>query len=81
MEEIKELIALHSLLHKDIDQDTLFQQFQYKKSLYIHLVQLNRCDALGRFCADNGFSDERYDRLISYSKNMVNDSICQMKCL
>ncbi len=68
--EINELIALHSLLHKEIDPHELFMQFKNKKSLYIHLVQLNRCDALGRFCQDNGFSEEKYQRLIAYSKNM-----------
>lgn len=68
--EVLELISKHSLLHKEVDPQDLFHMFEDKKDLYIHLVELNRCDALGRFCADNGFSDERYKRLISYAKNM-----------
>ena len=68
--EVYELIMKHSVLHKLNDPHELFNRFKNKKEFYIHLVQLNRCDALGRFCADNGFSDEKYERLISYSKNM-----------
>jgi len=68
--EVQELILKHSLLHKEVDPQELFNIFEHKKSVYIHLVQLNRCDALGRFCADNGFGDEKYERLISYAKNM-----------
>ena len=67
---IVELIKLHSLLHKDQDPHELFKRFQERKRLYIHLVQLNQCDALGRFCEDNGFNDDKYKRLISYSTNM-----------
>ena len=69
--EISELIMLHSLLHKEVSSYDLLMQFKNKKSLYVHLVQLNRCDALGRFCQDNGFDDEKYQRLISYSKDMM----------
>ena len=68
--EIKELIALHSFLHKHTDPHLLFKKFQHKKQLYIHLVQLNRSDNLGRFCSDNDTSDKHYERLVSYSKNM-----------
>ena len=70
--EIKELIALHSVLHKVKDPHELFKLFEHKKTLYIHLVQLNRCDALGRFCADMNFDTKKYDTLISFAKNMDN---------
>ena len=72
LNEINELIAKHSFLHREVTPHELFEEFRQKKQLYTHLVQLNRCDALGRFCADTGFDDDRYERLISYSKNMDN---------
>lgn len=70
LQEVEELIAKHSLLHKEKDPHKLFMMFKDKKEIYIHLIQLSRCDALGRFCEDNRFSDEKYKRLLSYSKNM-----------
>ena len=72
--EIKELIALHSVLHKVKDPHELFKLFEHKKTLYIHLVQLNRCDALGRFCADTNFDTKKYDTLISFAKNMDDEA-------
>lgn len=68
--EIKELIVLHSFLHKNTDPHLIFSKFQHKKQLYVHMVELNRCDNLGRFCSDNDSSDKHYQMLISYSKNM-----------
>lgn len=73
-DEVIELISLHSLLHKEQDPHELLRRFQERKRLYIHLVQLNQCDALGRFCADNGFDEEKYKRLISYASHMENHS-------
>jgi len=66
--EIKELVLLHALLHKEIGEEELLKRFENKKSFYIHLVQLSRCDSLGRFCIDNNFSDERYSKLLSYAE-------------
>ncbi len=63
--EIQELVLLHALLHHDLNEEELLEHFENSKSFYIHLVQLCRCDSLGRFCADNKFSDERYHKLIS----------------
>lgn len=68
--EIRELIVLHSLLHKVSDSQVLINQFQGQKSLYIHLVQLNRCDSLGRFCASIDFTDVAYRQHLSYAENM-----------
>ena len=68
--EIKELIRLHSLLHKEPDPHMLFERFKNNRELYIHLVQLNQCDHLGRFCEESGTADKKFDRLMSYSKNM-----------
>ena len=66
--EIKELVLLHALLHKEIDEEELLERFENRKSFYIHLVQLCRCDSLGRFCVDNNFSDERYSNFLSYAE-------------
>lgn len=68
--EIKELIKLHSFLHKISDPHILFEKFQYQKSLYLHLVQLHRCDNIGRFCASLDLSEVTYKKLLSYAKNM-----------
>ena len=68
--EIKELIRLHSLLHKEPDPHMLFERFKNNRELYIHLVQLNQCDHLGRFCEESDPTDKKFDRLMSYSKNM-----------
>ena len=68
--EIKELIRLHSLLHKNPDLHILVEQFKDNKELYVHLVQLNQCDHLGRFCEDGGSDKKKFNRLMSYSKNM-----------
>ncbi len=68
--EIKELIRLHSLLHKELDAHMIFERFQDHKKLYIHLVQLNQCDHLGRFCEECDSSNKKFNRLMSYSKNM-----------
>jgi len=66
--EIVELIEKHAILHKVNDEKVLYEAFKNRKTFYIHLVQLNRCDSLGRFCADNNFDDEKYQKLIAYSK-------------
>ena len=71
-DEIIQLISQHSLLHNEQDPHNLFMKFKYKKRLYVHLVQLNQCDAIGRFCANNNFDEDKYTRLISYAKNMGN---------
>lgn len=68
--EIKELIRLHSLLHKDPDPHMLLEQFKDNRELYVHLVQLNQCDHLGRFCEDSAPVEKKFNRLMSYSKNM-----------
>ncbi len=65
--EIQELVLFHGLLHKEFDEKELLERFKNKKSFYIHLVQLCRCDSLGRFCADSKFNDERFHKLLSYA--------------
>jgi putative nucleotidyltransferase with HDIG domain len=65
--EIQELVLFHGLLHKELDEKELLECFENKKSFYIHLVELSRCDSLGRFCADSKFSDKRFHKLLSYA--------------
>jgi len=43
------LIALHSTFHTEKNIINLFKMFKEYKSLFIHLVELNKCDNLGRF--------------------------------
>lgn len=74
-DEIKELIGLHSLLHNDPAPHILFERFKDRKELYMHLVQLNYCDHLGRFCEHNDPTDKKFNRLMSYSKNMCNTNL------
>ena len=50
--EVFLLIALHSVFHKDKNIVTLFEKFRNHKTLYLHLVDLNKCDNLGRFCEE-----------------------------
>jgi len=50
--EVFLLIALHSIFHQDKNIVTLFEKFQNHKTLFLHLVDLNKCDNLGRFCKD-----------------------------
>ena len=65
--EIIELIEKHAFLHKVNDEEELYKVFKARKTFYIHLVQLNRCDSLGRFCADNSDNDVKYSRLLEYA--------------
>ena len=50
--EVFLLIALHSLFHQDKNIVTLFEKFKNHKTLFLHLIDLNKCDNLGRFCKD-----------------------------
>ena len=50
--EVFLLIALHSVFHKDKNIVTLFEKFRNHKTLFFHLVDLNKSDNLGRFCKD-----------------------------
>ncbi|MCF6244169.1 MAG: HD domain-containing protein [Sulfurovum sp.] len=65
--EIRELVLMHGFFHQDLNEKELSKHFMHRKSFYVYLVQLSRCDSLGRFCPDNRFSDERYDKLMSYA--------------
>jgi len=47
--EVFLLIALHSLFHKDKNINNMFEKFKNHKTLFLHLIDLNKCDNLGRF--------------------------------
>lgn len=66
--EIQELVLLHGLLHNEIDEENLLERFENRKSFYMHLVELCRCDSLGRFCTDNNSSDKKYHKLVLYAE-------------
>jgi hypothetical protein len=56
--EIFSLIAFHSILHVPPNQHKVIEQFKFDKSLYIHILELSRCDNLGRFYEKSGDSLE-----------------------
>ena len=65
--EIIELIEKHAFLHKVNNEEELYKVFKDRKTFYIHLVELNRCDSLGRFCPDDSVNDVKYSRLLEYA--------------
>jgi hypothetical protein len=44
------------------------QKFNGRTAFCVHLVQLSKCDSLGRFCADM-HSSKRFDNLVEELKN------------
>jgi putative nucleotidyltransferase with HDIG domain len=54
---ITQLILHHAFLYKHPDIDTMMAHFNNDKTFCTYLVELIRCDALGRFCYD--LSDEK----------------------
>ena len=66
-QEILQLIKHHAFLHKHPDPEVLMEHFEGDIAFCIHLVELSRCDTLGRFCV--GFSnDEKYEVLLKKLK-------------
>jgi putative nucleotidyltransferase with HDIG domain len=70
--EVFLLIALHSVFHKDKNIVTLFEKFRNHKTLYLHLVDLNKCDNLGRFCEEWKSIYHKESILRGVSKKMKN---------
>jgi len=68
--EIFLLISLHSTFHKEKNIVTLFKKFRDQKSFFLHLVDLNRCDSLGRFCKDTQDYDKKESILRGLSLEM-----------
>lgn len=57
--EIILLVALHSTFYKEKNIINLFNIFKNYKTLFTHLIELSKCDHIGRFC-ENSWYD--YDR-------------------
>lgn len=69
--EVFLLIALHSSFHKEKNILTLFNRFKNYKNLFIHLVELNKCDNLGRFYTSGGFEEKEEQLLKNLSIEMT----------
>ena len=69
--EIFLLIALHSEFYKKEDLDTVLDKFRNHKTLFLHLVNLNECDSLGRFCENC--------KGISWQKSITEELLCKMR--
>ena len=68
--EVFLLIALHSLFHQDKNRDNIFEKFKNHKTLFLHLIDLNKCDNLGRFCEDWKNSYQMEDILRAQASEM-----------
>ncbi len=60
--EIFALISLHSLLYKEKKSDLLTDKFKYDRERYLRLLELSRCDRIGRFCEEGFCADEMLQR-------------------
>lgn len=67
--EVIKLIFHHDFLHKYPYKEALMEHFEGDKTFCIYLVQLSRCDSLGRFCADIP-SEEKYQVLLDQLKGV-----------
>jgi putative nucleotidyltransferase with HDIG domain len=59
--EILKLIEHHAFMHKNEDLLVFIEYFKGDIAFCIHLIELSRCDNLGRFCVDIS-SDKKYDK-------------------
>ncbi len=64
-EVIIKLIENHSFLHNNTEVESLLEEFGDQIEFCTHLVQLSRCDSLGRFCMDLS-NEEKYQRILDY---------------
>jgi poly(A) polymerase len=48
-DEVVELIRLHGFLYKEKNPDVIYKKFKGKSRLFKHLLDLRKCDNLGRF--------------------------------
>ena len=88
-DEIVKLIVHHSFLHKGLETTRLLDSFGGEIDFCIRLVELSRCDNLGRFCEDT-VDDAKYREIlealhsrrqmeifrISETGHSMNDSEC-----
>ena len=69
------LIALHSVFHKEKNIVSLFEMFRNHKTLFLHLIDLNKCDNLGRFCKEWKNFYQKEEILRGLSKDMKDSPI------
>lgn len=60
--EVLDLIRYHGFLYKYSEPGAMMKYFNGNKIFCTHLVQLMRCDSLGRFCAEVP-SEENFQKL------------------
>jgi tRNA nucleotidyltransferase (CCA-adding enzyme) len=53
-DEVLELIRLHSYFYKEQDADVIYEKFKGRSKFFKHLVELRKCDDLGRFTSKVG---------------------------
>jgi len=63
-DEILALIRHHGILYKISELSLLIEKFNGNLLFCKHLVELVRCDTLGRFCTD-GYHTDKYDLMLS----------------
>ena len=61
-QEVLQLIKHHAFLYKYSDPNALIRYFSGNKLFCRHLVELIRCDSLGRFSPDMG-NEEKFEKL------------------
>jgi len=62
--EILELIRYHGVLFKIEGIQELEKKFRHNLTFCRHLLELARCDTLGRFCVD-GYNVKKYDEMLN----------------
>jgi len=62
-EEIIQLIIHHAFLYEHSEANAMMNSFNGNRIFCIHLVELIRCDTLGRFCSDLP-SEEKFISLL-----------------
>ena len=67
-EEVIKLITHHAFLYKHPEPNAMMIYFNGNKKFCTHLVELMRCDSLGRFCPDLP-SEEKFQKLFNEIEN------------
>jgi tRNA nucleotidyltransferase (CCA-adding enzyme) len=53
-DEVLELIRLHTYLYKEYNSDLIYEKFKGRPKLFKHLLELCKCDDMGRFTSNVG---------------------------
>jgi tRNA nucleotidyltransferase (CCA-adding enzyme) len=54
VDEVLELIRLHTYFYKEYNQDVIYEKFKGRAKLFKHLLELRKCDDMGRFTSKVG---------------------------